>query len=451
MKVFRSSCMAVRFSRAFCVTTSRHSSNFSKINVEDEAMKVDLPKNDSSHLDSDRNLSSVDSNNSDAVQYPLRDFVLFYRPNQQLINLNTESTENQMSLFLTKRQELVDVRFSEKFKQTIKAIQEAEENFIRSPNETELSFQSIDKQLWRESGVQLKQLPAIYLKLAKIRLTGLVVITSIAGYAVAPGTFDLVTLLLVSLGTGLTSSSANAFNQFLEVPFDSQMQRTKQRPLVKRQISALHAVSFAVVVGFSGAAVLGFGVNPLVAGLGVINLLLYTSVYTPMKRLSIANTWVGSIVGAIPPLMGWAAATGSLDPGAWVLAAILYAWQFPHFCALSWNLRPDYSRAGYRMMSVVDPDLCRRTSLRYSVGLIGLCTLVPYFGVTTWTFAVDSLPLNAYLAYLAYRFYRDGDSSSSRKLFRFSLVHIPALIILMIISKKQYGNQTTEMKLPLSA
>lgn len=125
--------------------------------------------------------------------------------------------------------------------------------------------------------------------------------------------------------------------------------------------------------------------------------------------------------------------------GAWTLAAIMYAWQFPHFCALSWNLRPDYSRAGYRMMSVVNPDLCRRTAFRYSVGMTGICTLVPYFGVTTWTFAIDSLPLNAYLAYLGYQFYRHGDSKSSRKLFRFSLIHLPALIVLMLISKKQYG------------
>ena len=128
-------------------------------------------------------------------------------------------------------------------------------------------------------------------------------------------------------------------------------------------------------------------------------------------------------------------------PGAYLLGAIMYAWQFPHFCALSWNLRQDYSRAGYRMMSVINPDLCQRTALRYSIGMIGLCTVMPYTGVTTWTFAVDSLPLNLALAFLGWRFYRDGDSSSSRRLFRFSLVHIPALLILMLISKKRYGDQ----------
>jgi protoheme IX farnesyltransferase len=121
----------------------------------------------------------------------------------------------------------------------------------------------------------------------------------------------------------------------------------------------LHAVTFAIASATAGASILWLGVNPLCAGLGVLNLFLYTSVYTPMKRLTVANTWLGSVVGAIPPLMGWVACTGSLDPGAFVLAGLLYTWQFPHFNALSWNLRPDYSKAGYRMMSVTDPGTWR--------------------------------------------------------------------------------------------
>lgn len=135
-----------------------------------------------------------------------------------------------------------------------------------------------------------------------------------------------------------------------------------------------------------------------------------------------------------------------------LLGAILYAWQFPHFMALSWNLRPDYSRSGYRMTSVVNPSLCKRVTLRYSIGMIGLCTLVPALDVTTWTFAADSLPLNLYLSYLAWRFYQDGDSKSSRKLFRFSLIHIPALLMLMMISKKTIGgNRHKESNMDIPA
>jgi protoheme IX farnesyltransferase len=188
-----------------------------------------------------------------------------------------------------------------------------------------------------------------------------------AGYAMAPAPFDLSTFLMCSAGTGLLSCAANSINQYFETPFDSQMSRTKNRVLVKGFLTPLHAVGFAAAAATSGLLILTCGVNELTAALGFTNLVLYTCIYTPMKRYSILNTWVGSIVGAIPPLMGWAGCAGTLDTGAWILAGLLYAWQFPHFNALSWNLRPDYSRAGYRMMAVTNPGwsllLISQTSL----------------------------------------------------------------------------------------
>ncbi|XP_055680444.1 protoheme IX farnesyltransferase, mitochondrial isoform X2 [Lutzomyia longipalpis] len=278
----------------------------------------------------------------------------------------------------------------------------------------------------------------LYLKLSKIRLTSLVVVTSMAGYAMAPAPFDLTTFALCSLGTGLLSGAANSINQFFEVPFDAQMSRTRNRVLVKGMLTPLHAVGFAAVAGASGFAILNYGVNGLTASLGLANLILYTSIYTPMKRYSILNTWVGSVVGAIPPVMGWVACTGHVDTGAWILAALLYAWQFPHFNALSWNLRPDYSRAGYRMMAVTDPQLCRRVALRYTVGIAGISLLAPALDVTNTWFALTSLPLNGYFTYLAWQFYRKSDSNSSRKLFRFSLLHLPLLMVLFLLSKKRW-------------
>ncbi|KAG7158599.1 Protoheme IX farnesyltransferase-like [Homarus americanus] len=294
---------------------------------------------------------------------------------------------------------------------------------------------------WKPQRIDLKKLGSYYAGLSKSRLTGLVVITAVAGYAMAPGPFDPTTLMLCTLGTGLTSSAANAINQFFEVPFDSQMDRTKNRVLVRGLVTPLHGICFAATCGTAGMAMLYFGANGLAASLGALNLLLYTSVYTPLKRMSIINTWVGSVVGAIPPLIGWASCTGGLEAGGWIMASILFAWQFPHFNALSWNLRSDYSRAGYRMMSVTNPGLCRRVALRYSIAMIGICTLAPMIDVTTWTFAVDSLPLNGYLSYLAWRFYEDADSKSSRKLFLFTLIHLPAVMMLMIISKKHYSKK----------
>lgn len=305
----------------------------------------------------------------------------------------------------------------------------------------------LDKQ-WKQLKVDVADLPDIYARLAKIKLTALVVTTAAAGYAMAPVPFDPVIFFVSCLGTGLASCTANSINQYFEVPFDSNMNRTKNRPLVRGQISPLHAVSFALACGVPGVALLSLAVNPLTGFLGALNIFLYTCCYTPLKRLSISNTWVGAVVGAIPPVMGWTAATGCLDPGALLLGAFLYSWQFPHFNALSWNLKEDYSRGGYRMMSVTHPGMCRRVALRHSVGLIGLACLAPALDVTTWTFPVISLPINLYISYLAFRFYRKGDRGSARKLFFCSLWHLPMLLLLALTCKKPRGNQEAAAALP---
>ncbi|XP_067914116.1 protoheme IX farnesyltransferase, mitochondrial isoform X2 [Heterodontus francisci] len=321
--------------------------------------------------------------------------------------------------------------------------------------EDEVTAQDIrEAKQWKEVKVQLSDLPGIYARLSKIKLTALVATTASAGFAMAPVPFDLSCFLLATIGTGLASCAANSINQFFEVPFDSNMNRTKNRPLVRGQISPLHAVSFAVACSVPGIALLTLGVNPLTGALGAFNIFLYTCCYTPMKRLNTLNTWVGSVVGAIPPVMGWTAATGTISAGALLLGGILYSWQFPHFNALSWNLREDYSRGGYRMMSVIYPLLCKRVAFRHCIALVGLSTLCPVFDVTTWTFPLISLPINLYISYLGYRFYRDSSRNSARKLFFCSLWHLPMLLLLMLTCKKSLvGNEgiihhkvKTEMK-----
>ncbi|XP_026172039.1 protoheme IX farnesyltransferase, mitochondrial [Mastacembelus armatus] len=298
----------------------------------------------------------------------------------------------------------------------------------------------LDRQ-WKQLKVDLAELPDIYSRLSKIKLTALVVTTAAAGFAMAPVPFDPILFFVSSLGTGLASCAANSINQYFEVPFDSNMNRTKNRPLVRGQISPLHAVSFALACGVPGVALLTLAVNPLTGFLGALNIFLYTCCYTPLKRLSITNTWVGALVGAIPPVMGWTAATGCLEPGALLLGGFLYSWQFPHFNALSWNLREDYSRGGYRMMSVTHPGMCKRVALRHSLALIGLSTLAPMLDVTTWTFPLISLPINLYISYLAFRFYYKGDRSNARKLFFCSLWHLPMLLLLALTCKKPHRDQ----------
>ncbi|KAJ3101340.1 Protoheme IX farnesyltransferase, mitochondrial [Phlyctochytrium planicorne] len=254
---------------------------------------------------------------------------------------------------------------------------------------------------------------SIYQDLSKSKLSALVVLTTMAGYAMAPGATNLLDLMWTTLGTGLCVSSANTINQWMEMPYDAQMSRTRNRPLVRHAVSPLRAFTFGILSGCAGVTILSTFVNPIVAGLGGLNIILYTCVYTPMKRVSIANTWVGAIVGAIPPMMGWAACTGALDPGAWLLGAMLYSWQFPHFNSLSWNLRADYSKAGYYMMSATDPGLNARVSLRHSLILFPLCMAAPYIGLTSWYFALDSSIVNGVMAYGAWKFWRNPSDKSA--------------------------------------
>ncbi len=237
-------------------------------------------------------------------------------------------------------------------------------------------------------------LPKLYKQLSKSRLTFLVVLTGMAGYALCPASLTVAvaspvtTLLALTAGMTLCSAAANALNQLVESPYDAQMQRTRARPLPSRSVTPLHAFTFASASAVSGVGLLAAMVNPLTAALGAANVVLYSFTYTPMKRSTIANTWVGAIVGALPPLMGWAACTGTLftpaDLGGWSLAALLFAWQFPHFNSLAHTLRAEYARGGYRMMAVTDPALNRRVSLRYAVALLPICTfMMPLSGIVS--------------------------------------------------------------------
>ncbi|KAJ8653612.1 protoheme IX farnesyltransferase [Lichtheimia ornata] len=279
------------------------------------------------------------------------------------------------------------------------------------------------------------EIPKLYKELSKAKLACLVALTTMCGFAMAPGQAALSTLLYTTAGTTLCISSANAFNQWIEIPYDAQMLRTRNRVLGRRALSSVHAFSFGTLTGAAGVTMLSTMVNPLTAALGAANIFLYTCVYTPMKRASIANTWVGAVVGAIPPMMGWTAMTNGLEPGAWVLGALLYAWQFPHFNSLAWNLRADYSKAGYRMMSVTDPKLNARVSLRYSLAMFPICIAMPYLDMTSWLFAADSSIVNAGLAYQAYKFWKDSNEKTARQLFFGSLIHISVLMALMMVHK----------------
>jgi protoheme IX farnesyltransferase len=309
----------------------------------------------------------------------------------------------------------------------------------------------------------LKTRLKVYMQLSKSRLTALVVLTAMSGVALCPLPATVPVLLATAAGTALCSACANTFNQIAEVPLDAQMVRTRSRPLVRRIITPAHAAAFGVASGAAGIAMLATCVNPLTAALGAFNIGLYSGVYTYLKRRSVLNTWVGAAVGAIPPLMGWAACGGHLLPSAehpitfvWpssvtdaasllpldnplaaaTLFAFLFAWQFPHFNAISHLTRAGYAQAGYRMLSVLNPQHNSLVGLRYALAFTPICSVMaPLTGLTTWWFALTSLPFNMVLARGAWQFWREGSEKAARQVWRQSLWYLPVMLALMMASK----------------
>jgi heme o synthase len=306
----------------------------------------------------------------------------------------------------------------------------------------------------------LRRTLSAFLSLSKPRLTVLIVLTAMAPYALYPTpefahaapSLSPLTLAFLTGGTALCSAAANTLNMLYEPATDALMSRTRARPLVRGLVSRRAAAAFAVVTGAVGVAALAAGVNPTVAALGAANIVLYAGVYTPLKRVSAVNTWVGAVVGAIPPLMGWAAAAGECATGAggfrelllmddsaggWLLAALLFAWQFPHFMALSWGVRDEYRAAGLRMLVCTNPARNARVALRYSIVFFPICVALSAAGVTEWSFAVTSAPVNAWLTWEAIRFWRyEGAKGSARGLFWASVWHLPVVMVLALLQKK---------------
>ncbi|MCJ1375372.1 Protoheme IX farnesyltransferase, mitochondrial [Loxospora ochrophaea] len=310
----------------------------------------------------------------------------------------------------------------------------------------------------------LRRLVTPYFTLAKPRLTFLMVLTTTTAYSLYPvsplllstttisPSLSPLTLLFLTTGTFLSSSSANALNMLFESRHDAKMPRTSTRPLVHGLLSKRSALLFAVATGTLGLSALYVGVNPTVAFLSALTIFLYAGIYTPLKRKSVLNTWVGAVVGGIPPLMGWVAAAGetatSTDSwrdllfsesslGGWLLSSLLFAWQFPHFNALSWSIREEYKNAGYRMLAWVNPHMNARVALRYSVAFIPICVGLSAVGVTDWGFVVSSSVVNAWIVREAWKFWRhEGKKGSARSLFWAGVWHLPVLLVLAMVHKQ---------------
>jgi len=284
--------------------------------------------------------------------------------------------------------------------------------------------------------VASKSLLSSYVELTKPKIMLMVLVTTVLGFALGggDGIQPLGLLLWALLGTALASGGAGVLNHFLERDADARMDRTRNRPLPLGTISPVMAVLFGTGLTIAGCLVLLVWVNALAAGLALASALLYTLIYTPMKRLSWWNTPIGAIPGALPPMIGWAAATGELGVGAWVLFFILFLWQHPHFYAIAWMFREDYLRGGFKMLPVVQPDGKNtfRQSLSAAIILIPVSLWPTFVHMTGWIYFIGALALGIWFLAVCVQWRRSESTLDARRVLRVSVFYLPALLLLIL-------------------
>ncbi len=275
--------------------------------------------------------------------------------------------------------------------------------------------------------------------LIKARLTFLVLLTALVGFHLGTeggnGMFGALHLLL---GTGLLASGAAALNQWLERDFDAAMRRTEDRPLPARRLQPETVLLLGTASSAAGLLYLALSVNPASCLLGAVTLLTYLCIYTPLKRVTWWNTIVGAVPGALPPLMGWTAAHGSLEGPGWTLFAILGLWQIPHFFAIAWLYRDDYRRAGFAMLPGIDPT-GRRTAGQAVIFcwlLLGASTLPWICGLTGPIYLAGAIASGLFFAMRAHQFRRERSDVRARALFYASILYLPLLLGLMLADKR---------------
>ena len=279
---------------------------------------------------------------------------------------------------------------------------------------------------------------ADFVTLAKPRLNMLVVGSTLAGYVMGGGpTSDVAVVLAMAGGTALVAGGASALNQVVESQTDALMRRTRLRPMADQRLRPLEGLIFGSVLSLVGLALLAFGVNVLSACVAAATLISYTAVYTPLKLRTSLSTVVGAVPGALPPVIGWAAATNTLSIGGWVLFGILFLWQLPHFLAIAWMYREDYARAGFPMLPVIEPDgrSTARQAVLYAAALLPMSLAPTLVGMATSMYFVSALVLTLLFLGLAIRFAMTRQTADARRLFFGSITYLPLLWVLMIIGR----------------
>jgi heme o synthase len=281
-----------------------------------------------------------------------------------------------------------------------------------------------------------------YWTLTKPEVNFLILVTTLAGFFLASkadfGGFRIFLAIHTMLSTLLVAGGTGTLNQFLERSFDAQMRRTARRPLASGRLDASHVLWFGISLSLLGTVYLAMAANVLASLLALVTLLTYLFLYTPLKRKTALCTLIGAFPGAMPPLIGWAAARGRLDPEAWVLYALVFLWQFPHFMAIAWMYREDYSRAGYLVLPAGDLRDRFVTWQSFVVSLILIpVSLIPTIsGESGLVYSIGAIVLSSLFLYSSARFAFYRSNVTARQLLAASIIYLPLVFILLVLDKK---------------
>ena len=277
-----------------------------------------------------------------------------------------------------------------------------------------------------------------YLSLSKPRLLATVVLSALLGFVLPMGLSNTIfPLLFLLFGTALMGAGANTLNQCMEIGPDSRMYRTKNRALPMGKLSEKEAIIFGILISALGFFVLWFGLNFLTAVLGLLTLLSYIMVYTPLKQKTATNTWLGGVTGALPPVMGWVAARGQLEWEVLPIFALLYFWQLPHFFAIAWMYRDDYKRGGFKMLSHYDKT-GKRTAMQMLIncGMLYAASLAVFVvneGSIFYLAGASALILVFFGVIVL--FHKERSVENARKVFLASIIYLPLLIGILVLDQ----------------
>ncbi|HVG32624.1 MAG TPA: heme o synthase [Pyrinomonadaceae bacterium] len=284
----------------------------------------------------------------------------------------------------------------------------------------------------------LRTLASAYLELTKPRITFLIVLTAAAGFCLgARGPINYLLLTHAMIGIALLSSGIATLNQYMERDLDALMRRTAARPLPTGKLLPLQACAFGFALTAGAEIYLALLVNPLTALLGLTVIAGYLFLYTPLKTRTTLSTVVGAFPGAMPPLMGWTAARGALSMEAWVLFAILFLWQFPHFLAIAWMYREDYGRAGIRMLPVVEPEgrITGQQIVVYTLLLLPVSLLPTALGISGKVYFYGAIMLGVLFLFSSITAAISKSRQQARRLLLASVIYLPLLFALMVLNR----------------